>query len=556
MPKATARVCSALLTVALLGVAGLAASTPAHGRAAAPGQGRGTGTGVAASGGDAFTEEFVGDLLKGGFEVNGGYPMLWGPDACADHLYPAMGSCYGNNPVSPYVIPVLKAWPGEQLGPTPANAFGSVRDGYTVTYRLQPRDALVFYGKMPPQGKFMALQTFEWSQPGRWEPKDYDKWAQASGRPYPMQYLFATIPPNDPKAGRTQSWSSLGDSVNNVVMQRSGDPWGQNRYIITTASATTDQAIRRVLQEQGVPAGEIFTQEIPSRDALGPIGPLGLGKNAIDFYSFFRYALPDDTTAAQQWWGSLPLTVMRVRAPASLGPVQPYGLATYGPRTARSEGYLAGDLQNLVNAVCDGVTSASDLRSADCTEPAPASSFIPDPARDYGWNAAYCRQVHMWCGDISDAGLYWTKPLPLDDGQVYAVVDTLATETGNATYVGLGVNDASTFLSPVGVTDATLRGSARGYGSTVKQADKFFVHYFTRDCSVLIRLLGKQNLDRDCTTISDQMVPLKGNTTAPGDPALKGMFWPGLRDYIEPGTAHGPDTSKLLRPRILTFTSS
>jgi hypothetical protein len=49
-------------------------------------------------------------------------------------------------------------------------------------------------------------------------------------------------------------------------------------------------------------------------------------------------------------------------------------------------------------------------------------------------------------------------------------------------------------------------------------------------------------------------VPEKGAINALGDPTLFGMFYPVLRDYIEPGTARGPDSTKLLRPRILTFT--
>jgi hypothetical protein len=359
----------------------------------------------------------VGDLEAGGFEVSPGYPMLWGQGACKTNLFPALQSCYGNNPVSPYVIPVFKAWPDEYVGPTPPSVFGDVLSGYTPVYRLAPRDAMVFFGTMPPAGKFMGLQTFVWSQPGRWKTKDYDRWAATANRPYPMEYLFQTIPPNDPKANRTQSWSSFGDSVNNMVMQnQSGVPWGKDRYLITTPSAATAKAISATLVGRGVPAEDIFIEQVASRDSLGPIGPLGMGKNALDFYSFFRYALPTDPDAATEWWTELPLTVMRVRPPSSLGPIQRYEMATYGDRTALSEAYLAGDLENLVEGVCDTVGGAAGLQSPDCAQPAPASSIMPDPKYDYGWNAAYCRQTHMWCGDISDAGLLWSGPLPLDSG--------------------------------------------------------------------------------------------------------------------------------------------
>ncbi|MFO7532482.1 MAG: hypothetical protein R6W93_08460 [Candidatus Limnocylindrales bacterium] len=540
---------TSLVTVAALGVAGLASALPTGAQPAeAGGQPRVTAAAPTAA---EVSTTLVGDLEARGFQVSPGYPMLWGQGACQTNLFPALQSCLGNNPVSPYVIPVFKAWPDEYVGPTPPNAFGDVLPGYTPVYRLAPRDAMVFFGKMPPAGKFMGLQAFVWSQPGRWKKKDYDRWAATADRPYPMEYLFQTIPPDDPKADRTVSWSSFGDSVNNAVMQnQSGEPWGEDRYVITTPSAATAQAVSGALVARGVPAEDIFIEQVPGRDSLGPIGPLGMGKDAVDFYSFFRYALPTDPIAAKQWWTDLPLTVMRVRPPSSLGPVQRYGMATYGERTARSEAYLADDLANLVDGVCDSVGLAG-LHSADCAQPAPASSVMPDPKSDYGWNAAYCRQVHMWCGDISDAGLLWSGPLPLDSGQTYAVVGTLATETGNATYVGLGVNDASTFLSPTGVTDSQLKGSALGYGSAVNHAEKFFVHYYSRTCTDLANVPGYPD---SCTPLTPEMVPRTGTPDAMGHPALLGMFWPGLRDYMLPDSEHGPDTSKLLRPRILTFT--
>lgn len=548
--RTTPRLWTSLVTVAAVGLAGLASALPTDARTAEPGGPHRVS--ASATTADQLTTTLVGDLEASGFQVSPGYPMLWAPGACETNLFPALENCFGNNPVSPYVIPVFKAWPEEQVGPTPPNVFGDVLPGYTPFYRLTQRDAMVFFGKMPPAGKFMGLQAFVWSQPGRWKKKDYDHWAATPERPYPMEYLFQTIPPNDPKADRTTSWTSFGDSVNNAVMQdQSGDPWSQDRYVITTPSATTAQAVSRALVDQGVAADDIFVEQVPSRDSLGPVGPLGMGKNAVDFYSFFRYALPDDPAAARQWWTDLPLTALRVRAPASSGPVQRYAIATYGERVARSEAYLADDLENLVEGVCDTVGSLAGLPSADCAQPAPASSFMPDPMHDYGWNAAYCREVHMFCGDISDAGLRWPGPLTLDSGETYAVVSTLATETGNATYVGLGVNDASTFLSPTGVTDSQLSGSALGYGAAVDHPDKFFVHYYARSCIHLANVPGYPD---NCTPITPDLVPARGTLNEMGHPTLQGMFWPGLRDYMFPGSEHGPDTAQLLRPRILTFT--
>jgi hypothetical protein len=131
------------------------------------------------------------------------------------------------------------------------------------------------------------------------------------------------------------------------------------------------------------------------------------------------------------------------------------------------------------------------------------------------------------------------------------VVGTLATETGNATYVGLSANDASMMAGVANVLDTDvdgpnglikgLKGSADSYG--VENAGKFFVHYFTEDCAVL----------KDPGWI-DNCSSTRGVQPAIGDPALRGKFIIALRDYIATGTQRGPDPSKLLTPRILTFT--
>ena len=73
---------------------------------------------------------------------------------------------------------------------------------------------------MPPPGRYMGLQTWEFSAHGKWKSKDYDQWANTPDLTVPPQYLFDTIPPDDLKSQRLINFSALGDVVNNVVMQR------------------------------------------------------------------------------------------------------------------------------------------------------------------------------------------------------------------------------------------------------------------------------------------------------------------------------------------------
>jgi hypothetical protein len=337
--------------------------------------------------------------------------------------------------------------------------------------------------------------------------------------------------------------------------RQSGYPFGETRYFIITPSATTEKAVRRALKAQGVKDVHIFTQQIPREDDYGPIGPLGMGENAIDFLTMFRYAVPADQNAAQQWRTDLPLTVLRLRAPASLGPVQRYKSLTFEQRKGYSEADLADDLKNLVYAVCDNVTWNTGLTSSDCdrTQKPPDSSFMVEMGRDLGWVGPYCRSIDMNCNvDQQESSLYFSSLSSLDSGQVLAIVGTLATETGNAVYVGLSANDALILGGVANVMDTDvigpdgpikgLKGSADRYATRVNNTGKFFVHYFTKNCSVL----PPEDFE-NCS-------PTNGVDPAIGDPTLRGKFIIVLRDYIATKTQRGPDVSKLLTPRVLMFT--
>ena len=494
-----------------------------------------------------LTKALIRDLRESGFQVSQGSTELYTQQDCIDHTYPKLKNCFQANPAAPYVVPVVKLWPDEYMDPDLVDAFVDTKPGYTVTYRLDPREAIVIYGEMPPPGRYMGLQTWEFSQYGEWSTDIYNYWANMDDLAIPIQYLFDTVPPDDTKSHRVITFSALGDVVNNVVMQRQLDeldedddnPFGKTLYFIITPSGSTDNAIRQALQDQGIPDGKIFTQQIPRRDDLGFIGPLGMRKKAIDFFTAFRYAVPDPgyEKAAEHWRKKPPLRVLRVRAPESLGRVQRYGSLSFEPRTANSELDMADDLQALVGAVRDSVTNNTGLLLSE-------SSSMVDLVRDYGWTGPYCRDVGMDCqGDQQEAAYYMSSPRALNSGQVYAVVGTLATETDNATYVGLSANDASIMGGVANVLDTGLLGSADVYKSALGYSSKFFfVHYFTTDCDALKKVPdGMEN----CTEIGDM--------STIGDPNLQGMIIITLRDYIAPGTQRGPDSSLLLRPRILTF---
>jgi hypothetical protein len=457
---------------------------------------------------------------------------------------------------------VVQSWPEEFVDPATANALGRTRPGYSSTYRLDPREAIVVLGELPPQARYFGLQSWvftkEWLTPtSPWVPAAYDFFAGRA--PDLVDYLFTTVPNN---GDRLQSFSSVSNNINNVVITaQSGATFGQTRYFVITPDQAMDRALRDTLGGLGVRPEDVFTEPIPTSDASGSIGSLGLGPQDNEFITGLRYAMPEDERAASTWRASLPLAVLRIREnPASDRPAEPFPTFVEDVRTAVPELPLAPGMSQLVAEVCDAAASGPsglDTTGSGCTEapPYPTTRMI-DLLNDLGQFGPECRSIGMNClGDGQDASYFLARSLPLDDGQVYAVVGTLATETGNATYVGLSINDVSTLKGVANVPDldvadptGDLTGSAEVFEQPGQDFGKYFVHFLTRDCSAVQGLAGGA-----CTSITEDMVPRAGDPSAQGDADLLGKFSAAVRAYVKPGTARGPDPALQLRPRTLTF---
>jgi hypothetical protein len=483
-------------------------------------------------------QEVARDLAARGYLLERGYPMLVTQEECDRYTFPIMGTCYGNNPASPYVVLVVKSWEDEFVDPATVNAFGKTRRGYSATYRLDPREAIVVLAELPPPGRYTGLQTWAFTKEWLTEDEPWDPSAYAAIHdfaPALVDYLFATVPLN---SSRIQSASTLSNNINNVVIERqSKAAFGQTRYFIITPDQAMDRAVRNSLALAGVPDEDVFTERIPPSDEIGDIGPLGLDAKANDFVTALRYAMPDNEHAAHAWWAKLPLTVLRVRErPSSDRAPEPFSPFVAEERTVAPEDVYADDLNNLGRQVCQRWGQPCDPANRDDQR----VKWSIDLQLDLGDFGPQCRHVGMNCILDGQDASYFTAPAhPLDPGWVYAVVGTLGTATGNATYVGLSVNDVSKLKGVLSISDVDLAGSAAWYAGTVKNTDKFFVHYFTRDCGAIEGLT-----DGQCTTVTEDMVPPLGE-------GKQGLFTAALRSYVRPDTERGPLSSDQLRPMII-----
>jgi hypothetical protein len=329
---------------------------------------------------------------------------------------------------------------------------------------------------------------------------------------------------------RILSFSSLSNPVNNAVIKnQSSAAFDVQRYFIITPDDFMNQAVRKAFAGISVADQDVFTEPIPSSEAK-----LGLDAGADDFLTLIRYAQPDDGggagTPSAKWRTDLPMVVLRVRD--TRHEPQPYTAPlVYETRTAFNELPLAPDLDNLLAAVAR--RWGQPCAKADCSDrlTPPSVDFQGYPLHAIG---TLCRPIGEDClGDNWDASYEIIgPPKSLDNGEIYAVAGPLGTETENATYVGLSINRASMLEGIKNLSDKVLAGTASAYAGEVNNASKFYLYYFTRNCSGLESLTNG-----NCFQIDETMI-------APGDRLVL-----VIRDYLRLGTERGPDSSLLLLPK-------
>ena len=427
-------------------------------------------------------------------------------------------------------MPVLPLWPDEWLGPElAAGVFGPTHEGYSATFRLDPREAIVILGRLPPPAKYFGLQTNVFTRQGGFDEESDPYTFFVDNEMYWLRDMFFAYLPTD--GSRVQLLSSVGNSINHAVIQdASGKVFDEDRYFITTPDRFMEEAVRQAFSRIRVKNADVFTEPIDGTLRVG------LDKASDDFYSLIRYAmpLPENEARSAAWRANLPLVVLRVRdrrtdrAPVPFDQVvTDERLATEPPETA-----LESELASLAAAVRArwGQPSAQEAMVLN-VQVWPITMIGPT-----------CMGIGMNClADTQDTVYHFSNRLQLDGDRVYAVVGALSTRTGNATYVGLGVNATRRQQGIDNVSDDLLEGSAADYAAAVSDPDKFFVYYFARDCTRLDSWASTH-----CRSIPESALPDYDRLAE--DPDQLNF---SLRGYVFPGTARGADPEFSLSPKVI-----
>ncbi len=478
------------------------------------------------------------DLSKDGYEVSRGYFKLYTQSDCP-YTYEVLHTCLGNNPAAPYVIPIVPAWPDEWVDPGTANVLGPTVEGYNASYRLDPGEAIVILGKLPPPAAYFGIQTYLLSRPGTWK-EDSSQYQFVKGYIPALFNTFFTKLPKHPE--RMQSWADLSDSINNIVIQnKSNSVWNQERYFVITPDKTMDLAVRQALAGLDISDNDVFTEPIPS-DMI-----VGLGEEADDFMTILRYAMPVDGgldgTRSAAWRKNMPLIVLRIRDTRPDRQPQTYPPVKFEARSGATppEISLKPDLITLSKAVCARWGQPCDLEGAAFDQRArPLLNMALPPLSMTG---PECLKVGMNClAPNEDTVFFMSARLPLPDKLVYALVGALGTQTGNATYVGLGLNESLTQLGFDNISDEQLEGTADEYD--VPNHKQFFIQYFARDCTGLETLTAGSR----CYSIGDKLPACYDSADLSCS-----MLALSMRNYILPGTQRGSSPALTLSPRVIAL---
>ena len=499
---------------------------------------------------ESTARRLTNQLDQHGYQVLRGYFKLYTKDDC-DMSYDVMHTCYGNNPAAPYVVPIVPPWPehpapAEWVDPATIGAIGKTVPGYSASHRLDPHEALVILAQMPPPAAFFGLKTYLFTREGVLC-DDSNQHSFVQEHIQAMLPTFFSLVPKEPldAPSRVQIIADLSNSPNNVIIgNQSGKVWNQLRYFVVTPNPKMDDAIRNALMKIGIAKEDIFTEKIPgyfppgespSDCTVASAIRFGLDRQADDFITILRYAMPVDESAAQSWKQDLPMVVLRIRNMAA--EVQTYPWETFEPRTPSNPpetSYLA-DLNLLSQSVC-GMWNKGGIQDCswhDLLNMQASPLFLTGPECVASW---------MNClAPGEDATYQMSARLPLDDDHFYAVVGPLGTANQNATYVGLGLNSSRRQLGFDNIDK--LAGSATGYSSGVA-SDKFFVQYFARDCSVIAGELPA-GVSFNCYSIGHSLPHCDASDLQCDTLVLS------LRGYIRPGTDRASDKNSVLKSRYI-----
>ena len=410
-------------------------------------------------------------------------------------------SCFGNNPLAPYMVYKLPPAPDQIISNHVTDArINPNNTGLWVDYYLRPDEAVVFIGPTPPEVDYFSYRSYLL---GRWFPQDLQ-----------FRRVFA----------------SLGDTVNLRTINTSGtpggaagDPFEKATVIITTADRDINTRVRNALT---APSAGGYSSSIINNDVIpSSLVTTGFSSGADTFGFVHRVAFFHNQTAGIEYMNCTPGRVFRVTPNGSAPPPNPYPVPTLRVRGIgnTSELNLLPDLIKLRDAIIARYGAANSHKLV-------TSIWLLE-----GYDAIQ-RGIDV-IGENRDT-VYLSSQnfiLPNDPAEFAVVYGVNHAATGKVIYSSFGVYGANVLNGVGAVSNYDYNGTADDYLPGNPNAKYLYVWNVSRNCGG----------DPHCLQIPYN---IGGHGINLDQPAFI-----GVRAYVESSTNVGPFWPEVVYDQVIKF---
>ena len=439
------------------------------------------------------------------------------PDPCGPYIT-ELGSCFGNNPITPYIImqvPVpagntsLPPWTSAQSAFYGTSPTGAPVDNF---YQLSMNEALVTVITLPPVGAYWSFQTYmierDWTYYNNGEPTTGcpSSFTDASGTPHVTTPAYAGTDPNN--CGY-DVFGEFNNSINNaVVFNQFGQGFSDaslNNPVAIAVITTPNQTLYNTLQQDfSAPQGqspfgsatEIFPEVMPTS---GPTSlNVGLQTSSDVFGSIIRYNVPENQTVGTNWLQNPGTYINVYRVYSTATPT------TFPTPTLTAQSYNTDEC-DLGSNGCTVTRYQADLAELSSLLQRYLNSLGSDvyttgSAGDHSTNGFGCEQNGNFCqGATNDNDSYRSFTLNSLPFGTYAIVvgvlhsasagDTPAppVDMNNSSYTSVTWADSAQFITGIseneGVTGGPSQSNVSATGFTSQHS------YLTGSAAALLNAI-------------------------------------------------------------------
>jgi len=277
-------------------------------------------------------------LLAKGYTVQEGEYGFFTQDMCD-----TIPNCYANNPASPYGLVYLPKGPREDVSTYAGwcSVLCSKDKQKSASYRLDANETVLLIGRTPPKSLYFSITSYMFD---RFYP---DGWSS------PSKDIMGKCPKVTSSDGnRCQQFASLHNPVNMLTMNTTGgasSSWYDASFAgFMGGDVSQVSTVQDIAAQAGIPRSSHNMFPLPSGDVrLGTTS-----KEADGFMNMMRIAFTDSATAAQDYYKTAPVTVLRVTPPVAPSPaLTPFPRPTLSKRGDDMEATPVMSFEELQSAV-------------------------------------------------------------------------------------------------------------------------------------------------------------------------------------------------------------